>query len=484
MYRQFALVIAATALISGGQRVDVEADAVRVVAEGAGSGGRRRTWFFRWFNAVYEPLERRYVRVIRFMVERSGRMAAIALVLIALAGWGLTQVPTGFLPTEDQGYLMVAVQMPDGASLERTQNVMDRISHDRPRRLPARRTRSRSARAAPRRSTATCRSPTPGIVYLMLKNWSERGRGEDLDGDRRRTSPGSSPPCRRRGPASSCRRRSRGSARRTASRCRSRLTDGSYDFERLQRVTDEIVREANAVAGGPGRLHGVPRVGAAGDRATSTRRRRRRCNVNVGDVYNTVQIYLGSSFVNLFTRFGHNYMVYLQADPLRRLNVRRRQGPLRAQPGRQHGARRARWPTSGRRWGPRSSRSTTCFPRRRSTACRPTGCSSGQALAAMEKIAKQTLPRGMASSGPRCPTRSGSSAAPPTSSSPSSILLVYFVLCGPVRELDHAGRRHPGGADGAARHGRRAAGASASRTTSTCRSAWCCSSRSRPRTPS
>ena len=44
-------------------------------------------------------------------------------------------------------------------------------------------------------------------------------------------------------------------------------------------------------------------------------------NVNVGDVYNTVQIYLGSSFVNLFTRFGHNYMVYLQADPLRRLNA-------------------------------------------------------------------------------------------------------------------------------------------------------------------
>src|SRR6185436_13361079 len=69
----------------GGERIDVEADAVRVVA-------------------------------------------AVAVVLIGLAGWGLTRVPTGFIPTEDQGYLMIAVQMPDGASLERAQNVMDRIS--------------------------------------------------------------------------------------------------------------------------------------------------------------------------------------------------------------------------------------------------------------------------------------------------------------------------------------------------------------------
>ena len=73
------------------------------------------------------------MRLIRFMVERSRRMAVIALVLIGLAGWGLTRVPTGFIPTEDQGYLMIAVQMPDGASLERAQKVMDRISKDRPR---------------------------------------------------------------------------------------------------------------------------------------------------------------------------------------------------------------------------------------------------------------------------------------------------------------------------------------------------------------
>ena len=161
MYRQFALVIAVTALISAVNALTLKPTQCALWLR-ARDPKAKKAVFFRWFNAVYEPLERRYVRVIRFMVERSGRMAAIALVLIGLAGWGLTRVPTGFIPTEDQGYVMIAVQMPDGASLERTQKRHGRGSRRSGSRLPAPRTRSRSGPAAPRRSTATCRSPTPG----------------------------------------------------------------------------------------------------------------------------------------------------------------------------------------------------------------------------------------------------------------------------------------------------------------------------------
>ena len=49
------------------------------------------------------------------MVSRAGWMTTIALIIVALAGWGLARVPTGFLPIEDQGYLLVVVQLPDGA---------------------------------------------------------------------------------------------------------------------------------------------------------------------------------------------------------------------------------------------------------------------------------------------------------------------------------------------------------------------------------
>ena len=129
MYRQFALVIAATALISAVNALTLKPTQCALWLR-AKDPNAKKNFFFRWFNAVYEPVERWYVRVIRFMVERSRRMAAIALVLIGLAGWGLTRVPTGFIPTEDQGYAMVTVQLPDGASLERTERRARRARAD------------------------------------------------------------------------------------------------------------------------------------------------------------------------------------------------------------------------------------------------------------------------------------------------------------------------------------------------------------------
>jgi HAE1 family hydrophobic/amphiphilic exporter-1 len=216
MYRQFALVIAATALISAVNALTLKPTQCALWLRPRDPGAKKAV-FFRWFNAVYEPLERRYVRVIRFMVERSRRMAAIALVLIGLAGWGLTRVPTGFLPTEDQGYAMIAVQMPDGASLERTQRVLDEVSKiglDTPGAAhaiaigtggPRRSGRGRVARQ--RRSCISC-----------SRAGSERGKRGSRPSPR--ISAASSRKVRRRTPASSS-RPIQGLGPRPASRCRS-----------------------------------------------------------------------------------------------------------------------------------------------------------------------------------------------------------------------------------------------------------------------
>ena len=93
------------------------------------------------------------------MVQHSGRMVLIALALVGVAGWGLTRIPTGFIPTEDQGYLMVSVQLPDGASLERTERVMDEITRIS-QAIPGRGAYHRH-RAASRRWTTAPRWPTP-----------------------------------------------------------------------------------------------------------------------------------------------------------------------------------------------------------------------------------------------------------------------------------------------------------------------------------
>src|SRR5262249_56386039 len=78
----------------------------------------QRNVFYRGFNKVYDRAEHWYAALIRRMVEVSPAMVALALALIGVAFWGMTRVPTAFIPNEDQGYLMVNVQLPDGASLD------------------------------------------------------------------------------------------------------------------------------------------------------------------------------------------------------------------------------------------------------------------------------------------------------------------------------------------------------------------------------
>ena len=90
------------------------------------------------------------------MVQRSRSMVLLALVLVALALWGLTKIPSGFIPAEDQGYLMVAVQVPDGASLGRIEKVMDEIAR-LGLKTPGSNVRSLSERADRLRWMATCR---------------------------------------------------------------------------------------------------------------------------------------------------------------------------------------------------------------------------------------------------------------------------------------------------------------------------------------
>ena len=88
----------------------------------------RRNAFYRGFNAVYGRMEHHYAGLIGRMASHAGLMTIVAFVIIGLAFFGLSRVPTGFLPIEDQGYLLVAVQLPDGAALERTQKVLEQVS--------------------------------------------------------------------------------------------------------------------------------------------------------------------------------------------------------------------------------------------------------------------------------------------------------------------------------------------------------------------
>src|SRR5262245_4645993 len=127
MYAQFALVIAATAILSAINAATLKPTQAALWMR-VPVPPEQRNFFYRGFNRVYDTFERGYTWLIGRMASNSLVSVMVALAIIAGAGWGLTRVPAGFIPIEDQGYLLVAVQLPDGASLERTQRAMDRVA--------------------------------------------------------------------------------------------------------------------------------------------------------------------------------------------------------------------------------------------------------------------------------------------------------------------------------------------------------------------
>src|SRR3954449_543934 len=108
MYAQFALVIAATALLSAINAATLKPTQCALWLRPPVPPAQRN-WFYRGFNNVYERLERRYAALIGHLVAHSNLSVIAALILIAVGGYGLSRVPTGFLPIEDQGFLIGAV---------------------------------------------------------------------------------------------------------------------------------------------------------------------------------------------------------------------------------------------------------------------------------------------------------------------------------------------------------------------------------------
>jgi hydrophobic/amphiphilic exporter-1 (mainly G- bacteria), HAE1 family len=388
MYRQFALVIAATALISAINAATLKPTQCALWLRQA-DRSRKKNIFFRWFNTGYDRVERFYVRLIRRIVQRSAIMALIGLMLIALAGWGLTRIPTGFIPTEDQGYAMVTVLLPDGASLERTGQVMDELTRICKEQPGVERTIAIGG-ISPLDSNASLANA--GIIYLMFKDWSKRGKGEDLRSIYNNLSS-------RLANYQDAKtmvlvpQPIQGLGLSGGFQMEVELTDGTYDFARLQTVADKITAQAKTSpvirrALTPLRAS-VPQINVNVNRSHAES-----LGVNVGDVDNTVQTYLGSSFVNLFTRFGHNYMVYAQADsPYRQQTRSINDYYVRSQSGQMIpvGTVAGIEPTQG----PSVITLYNLYPSATVNGVANEGFSSGRALQTLESIADKTLAPGM-----------------------------------------------------------------------------------------
>ena len=124
MLAQFAMVIAETAFISAINAATLKLTQCALWLRPSVPPDQRNL-FYRGLNTVYNRLEDTYARLIGALVKRAGFVVLIGLIVSGLGIWGIARLPTAFIPNEDQGYAMIAVQLPDGAALGRTVNSLN-----------------------------------------------------------------------------------------------------------------------------------------------------------------------------------------------------------------------------------------------------------------------------------------------------------------------------------------------------------------------
>src|SRR5262249_7266335 len=178
MYAQFALVIAATALISAINAATLKPTQCALWLRRP-VPPEKRNFFYRGFNYVYQKAENAYVGLIRHMTRHSLLMVILALIAVGLGGWGISRLPTAFIPIEDQGYVIIALQLPDGASLERTKRALAQAG-EIARATPGVENTVEISGISVHDNSATLSSG--GADYVILKSWDERlkQKGQDL----------------------------------------------------------------------------------------------------------------------------------------------------------------------------------------------------------------------------------------------------------------------------------------------------------------
>ena len=332
MFAQFALVIAATAFISAVNAATLKPTQCALWLRPA-VPPEKRNFFFRGFNKVYQKFEDGYAYVIGAMVHRSVAMVLLALVVAGIGGWGVARLPTAFIPNEDQGYLMIGVQLPDGASLGRTGTTLDEVS-----KIAMAMPGVEDVVALGGLSVLDSNSSlaNAAVAYVILKDWGVRAKAPNQD--LRSIALGLMkqlevlqdgrafvivPPA------------IQGVGNAGGFQMQVQQKDGSFDYAKLQAVTDSVIEQARTQSALTNLVTSF-RAGAPHVRVEVDRVKAESLKVPVGEVFSTLSSYLGSSFVNRFNKFGLSLEVFLQAESKFRANpsdiltlqVRNLDGPM------------------------------------------------------------------------------------------------------------------------------------------------------------
>ena len=273
-------------------------------------------WLFRGFNVGFDHSTNVYTRSVGGLLRVSPLVLLLYGGLLALTWWGFVKCPAGFIPAQDKGYLLVNVQLPDAASVERTERVMHRIeelAHKNP-------GVKDTVAIAGQSILLGANAPNFGAMYVMLDDFHRRAAG-GLSGEaiaarlqadfQREIKDGlvnvlGAPPIDGLG---------------TAGGFKIIVEDrGDNGLPTLQRVGEKIVADAGRIPALTG-LFSSFRADTPWLFLDINRTQAKVQGVSMGEILSALQVYLGSLYVNDFNRNGRTWQVNVQADAVYRKQV-------------------------------------------------------------------------------------------------------------------------------------------------------------------
>ncbi|KTC26008.1 transporter, partial [Pseudomonas sp. ABAC61] len=396
-YKQFALTIAISTVISAFNSLTLSPALAAVLLKEHHAPKDRFSkildkllggWLFKPFNRFFERASNGYVGTVRRVIRGSGIALFLYAGLMVLTWFGFAHTPTGFVPAQDKQYLVAFAQLPDAASLDRTEDVIKRMSD-----IALKQPGVESAVAFPGLSiNGFTNSPNNGIVFVTLKPFDERkdpsmsagaiagalnGKYADIQDAYMAIFP--PPPVQGLG---------------TIGGFRLQVEDRSgLGYDELYKEVQNVIAKSRGVPELAGLFTSyqvnVPQVDAAIDREKAKTH-----GVAISDIFDTLQIYLGSLYANDFNRFGRTYQVNVQAEQQFRLEAEQI-GQLKVRNNKGEMIPLATFIKVSDTAGPDRVMHYNGFVTAEINGAAAPGYSSGQAEAAIEKLLKEELPNGM-----------------------------------------------------------------------------------------
>jgi HAE1 family hydrophobic/amphiphilic exporter-1 len=385
LYAQFSMTIATSTVISSLNALTLAPALCGILLR---PSPKERRGFFKWFNDVFQRTTTGYMGWVTFFIRRTALSILIFAVFAGLTVLGFIKVPGGFLPDEDQGYFMISAQLPEGATLERTREVMSGIEgilEETPGIADTISVVGYSALDA-------LATPNAGTYFVVLKNWSDRTAAEErlgaiLRGIQPKLTQIEAATCFAFIPPPITGLGNAGGFEFQL------LDQGNAGYAQLETAAQDMVAEAMA-AGRLTRMNNNFRASVPQLFVDVDRTKAKKMHVPLASIFSTLQANLGSVYVNDFNKFGRTYKVMIQADQqfrsqasdIGKLEVRNASGgmvPL------------STLVTVNDTVGPKTIYRFQQYPSATITGQGAAGVSSGQAIVAMQDLAGQVLPPSM-----------------------------------------------------------------------------------------